>query len=158
LLTRSGSGQPSRPLHSDVMAKAIIDTDILSEYLKGHDSTVTGHAARYAQEHGIFTFTSVTVHEVVYGLQLKDASVQLTKALAWLRQNEEITPLSADYLASARIKATAKRKGLSLELPDCLIAAVAIRLGLPLVTGNTEDFQAIQKTGVDLIIENWRLA
>jgi predicted nucleic acid-binding protein len=141
-----------------VIAKAIIDTDILSEYLKGHDSTVTGHAARYAQDHGVFTFTSVTVHEMVYGLELKGASVQSSKALAWLRQNEEITPLSADYLFSARIKATAKRKGLSLELPDCLIASVAIRLGLPLVTGNTEDFQAIQKTGVDLTIKNWRLA
>lgn len=82
----------------------------------------------------------------------------MSKALAWLRQNEEITPLNADYLASARIKATAKRKGLSLELPDCLIAALAIRLGLPLVTANTEDFQAIQKTGVDLTIKNWRLA
>jgi predicted nucleic acid-binding protein len=57
------------------MAKAIIDTDILSEYLKGRDSTVAGHAARYAQEHRIFTFTSVTVHEIVYGLELKDASV-----------------------------------------------------------------------------------
>jgi hypothetical protein len=31
-------------------------------------------------------------------------------------------------------------------------------LDLPLVTGNTEDFQAIQKTGVDLTIKNWRLA
>jgi len=37
-----------------------------------------------------------------------------------------------------------------------LIAAVAVRLGLPLVTGDTEDFLAIQKTGVALDIENWR--
>jgi predicted nucleic acid-binding protein len=140
------------------MTKSLIDTDILSEYLKGHDSTVTGHATRYAKKHGFFTFTSVTVHEIVYGLELKDASAQLSKALMWLRQNEEVTPLTADYLLSARIKARAKRKGLSLELPDCLIAAVAIRLGVPLVTGNTEDFQAIQKTGVDLAIENWRVA
>ena len=52
------------------MAKALLDTDILSEYLKGHNSTVINHAARYAQEHGIFTFTSVTVYEIVYGLEL----------------------------------------------------------------------------------------
>jgi hypothetical protein len=27
---------------------------------------------------------------------------------------------------------------------------------MPLVTGNIEDFQAIQRTGVSLILENWR--
>ena len=36
--------------------------DILSEYLKAHNTTVAGHAALYAQEHGVFTFTSVTVY------------------------------------------------------------------------------------------------
>ena len=97
------------------MVKSLLDTDILSEYLKGHDQTVIGHAARYAQQFGIFVFTSVTVYEIVYGLELKSA-----------------------------------------ELPGCLIAAIAVRLEIPLVTGNTEDFKAIQKTGIDLSIQNWR--
>jgi predicted nucleic acid-binding protein len=82
--------------------------------------------------------------KIVYGLELKGATAQLQKALLWLNQNEQITPTASDYLQAAIIKA------------DCLIAAVAIRLGLPLVTGNTEDFQAIQKNGVALHIENWR--
>ncbi len=140
------------------MLKSILDTDILSEYLKGHDVTVASHAARYAEEHGRFTFTSVTVHEIVYGLELKGASAQLKKALAWLDQNERITPVEADYLLAATVKAGARRNGSVLELPDCLIAAVAVRLNLPLVTGNTEDFQAVQNTGVNLVIVNWRLA
>lgn len=140
------------------MVKSILDTDILSEYLKGHDPTVASHAARYAQEHGVFTFTSVTVHEIAYGLELKGASSQLQKAMAWLTQNEEITPIAADYRNAATIKAIARKNGSALELPDCLIAAVAVRLTRPLVTGNTEDFQAIQKTGVKLILENWRNA
>jgi len=78
--------------------------------------------------------------------------------LADLNQNEQITPSSADYIVAATIKATARRQGSVLELPDCLIAAVAVRLQMPLVTGNTEDFRAIQKTGVKLSIENWREA
>lgn len=138
------------------MAKALLDTDILSEYLKGHNPTVINHAARYAQEHRIFTFTSVTVYEIVYGLELKGASSQLNKALAWLSQNEQITPVNADYLTAATIKATARKQGIVLELPDCLIAAVAARLELTLVTGNIEDFQAIRKTGLKFRIENWR--
>ena len=100
----------------------------------------------------------MTVYEIVYGPELKAASSQLKKALAWLNQNEQITPVNADYLAAASIKATARRQGVALELPDCLIAAVAVRLERPLVTGNTQDFQAIQQTGVKLTIENWREA
>ena len=52
-------------------------------------------------------------------------------------------------------KATARKQGSMLELPDCLIAAVAVRLQMPLVTGNTDDFRAIQKTGIELTVENW---
>jgi tRNA(fMet)-specific endonuclease VapC len=138
------------------MAKAVLDTDILSEYLKGHDQIATGHAARYAQVNRIFTFTSVTVYEIVYGLELKAATAQLKKALDWMAQNEHITPVHADYLAAATIKAAARRQGSILELPDCLIAAVASRLDLPLVTGTTDDFQAIRHAGVKLTLQNWR--
>lgn len=83
------------------MDRCILDTDILSEYLKGHNS--------------------VTVYEIVYGLDPRQS-----------------------HAARA-----------PLELTDCLIAA-AVRLGRPLVTGNTDDLQAIQKTGAKLIIDNWR--
>lgn len=139
------------------MAKAILDTDILSEYLKAHDQIVTGHAARYAQANRVFTFTSVTVYEIVCGLELKAATAQLKKVLDWMARNEQVTPIHADYVAAATIKATARRLGSILELPDCLIAAVACRLDLPLVTGNTDDFQAIQRSGVKLTLQNWRM-
>jgi predicted nucleic acid-binding protein len=136
--------------------KSILDTDILSEYLKGYDANVVRRGNRYAREHGVFTFTSVTVFEIVSGLEHKDARSQLSKVLAWLNQNEEITPLAADYRSAATIKATAAKQGSIVELPDCLIAAVAARLDRPVVTGNTEHFQAIQHTGIKLTIENWR--
>ena len=138
------------------MVKCILDTGILSEYLKGHHPNVIRHAGRYAKEHGLFTFTSVTVYEIVYGLELESASSQLKRAVEWLNQNEEITPTAADYLTAATIKATARKRGSALELPGCLIAAVAVRLDRPLVIGNTEDFQAIQETRINLILENWR--
>jgi tRNA(fMet)-specific endonuclease VapC len=104
------------------MVKTLLDTDILSEYFKGHNQTVIGHAARYARDHGTFTFTSVTVYEIAYGLELKGAASQLKKALAWLDQNEQITPISADYLAAATIKATARKQGSVLELPSLLLS------------------------------------
>ena len=100
------------------MRKSLLDTDILSEYLKGHDQTVASHAARYASQYGVFTFSSVTVYEIVYGLELTSASAQLNKAMAWLDQNEQITPIADDYVVAATIRATARRQGLLLELPD----------------------------------------
>ena len=96
------------------------------------------------------------MHEIAYGLEVKGAAAQLQKALLWLNQSEQITPTAADYLQAATIKAAARKQGSTVELPDCLIAALAVRLGLPLATGNTEDFQAIQRTGVPIHIENWR--
>jgi predicted nucleic acid-binding protein len=140
------------------MVRSILDTDILSEYLKGHHPNVIAQAAKYAHEHGVFTFTSVTVYEIIFGLELKGAFAQMKKAMAWLDQNEQITPTSADYLSAAKIKASARKNGVVVELPDCLIASVAVRLAMPLITGNTEDFEAIQRTGINLTIQNWRKA
>lgn len=139
-----------------MIAPCILDTDILSEYLKGYNAIVTGRAAQYAHEHGVFSFTSVTVHEIVYGLELKRASAQLQRMTAWLRRNDEIVPVPADYVAAASIRARSEQQGAQLELADCLIAAVALRLCRPVVTGNTDDFKAIQRTGVPLVIDNWR--
>lgn len=139
-----------------MMAKTILDTDILSEYLKGYDANVVKRGNRYAKEHGVFTFTSVTAFEIIAGLEHKDARSQLGKMLAWLDQNDELTPLPDDYRTAAKMKGKAQRRGEHVELPDCLIAAVAVRLDRPLVTGNTEDFEKIQRTGVGLVIENWR--
>jgi tRNA(fMet)-specific endonuclease VapC len=138
------------------MVKCILDTDILSEYLKGHNPVVIGHAARYAHEHRVFSFTSITVYEIFYGLEAKGAAAQLQKVLAWFQKNDEIAPVQQDYRTAASIRAKATQQGAPLELADCLIAAVAVRLGRPLVTGNSDDFQAIQRIGVKLVIENWR--
>ncbi len=138
------------------MVKSLLDTDTLSEYLKGHNRAVCEYAARYAQEFGRFTFTSITIHEIVYGLQLKSASSQLKKVTVWLDQNEQITPLADDYVSAAITRATARKQGSVLQLPDCLIAAVAVRLQMPLVTGNIADFEAIQRTGAGLVLTNWR--
>ena len=86
-----------------------------------------------------------------------DCLADLTEeAMEWLSRNAEVTPTSADYLSAASMKASAKKLGLIVELPDCLIASIALRLGLPLVTGNTADYESIQRTGVPLVLQNWR--
>ncbi|RYG36050.1 type II toxin-antitoxin system VapC family toxin [bacterium] len=138
------------------MAEVLLDTDILSEYLKGFDQNVVLHARRYAEQYRRFKFTSVTVYEIVRGLEEKAAHSQVEKAIAWMGTNDEIVPNASDYLTAARTKARAKRIGRVVELPDCLIAAVASRLELTLVTGNTADYRSIQEAGLSLQLSNWR--
>jgi len=143
------------------MLKSILDTDILSEYLKSKATIRQLPIALQATRRPTAcspSRVSPLIYEIVYGLELKSAWAQLKKALDWLDQNEQITPTAADYLSAATIKATARNQGSVLELPDCLIAAIAARLEMPLVTGNTDDFRAIQETGIGLAIENWREA
>jgi hypothetical protein len=84
------------------MAKALLDTDVPSEYLKGHDRNLIRRAADYAREQSVFTFTSITVHEIVFGLELKNAASQLRKTLAWLDQNECPTEMGTEGKVSTR--------------------------------------------------------
>jgi hypothetical protein len=108
------------------MRKAILDTDILSEYLKGHDVTVARNKP-VSQSDGV-------------------AEPQRRNCAA-----------SRRFSMGCLGKASAQKLGFIVELPDCLIAAAAVRLSLPLVTGNTADYDSICKTGVELEIKNWRL-
>ena len=83
---------------------------------------VVGCAADFARRQEVFTFTSATVHELVYGREFKAAAGQLKKALDWLSPNEQITPSAAFYLEAAIFKAAARKPGSILEileLPDC---------------------------------------
>ena len=51
------------------MSKVVLDTDILSEILKGKDATVAARARAYRAEHGRYTFTVIAVFEIVRGLR-----------------------------------------------------------------------------------------
>ena len=41
-------------------------------------------------------------------------------------------------------------------MPDVLIAAIALRNGLPIVTGNVAHFEYVRLVGYNLYINNWR--
>lgn len=125
------------------MRRAILDTDTLSEHLKDRDTAVMAHGDRYAVEHGRFESTSVTA--------------QAARFAAWAVRNIERLPTREGYRLAAEVRGTARTKGRTLELSDCLIAAVASRLGLPLVTGSIAYYEAIQDAGLDFEIENRRL-
>jgi tRNA(fMet)-specific endonuclease VapC len=138
------------------MNKALLDTDIYSEVLRGVNPTVAAHALAYRQTHGCLTLSVITLMEMVKGLQKVQRPQKITTLLANVASEEvlELGQPAAD--TAGRIWGDLERTGQPIGLADPMIAAIALEHGLELVTGNTSDFQRIQNLGYPLTLINWR--
>ncbi len=94
--------------------------------------------------------------EVVKGLQKAgriDRIEELTAALL----DEEILPLDQEAAITAgRIYGELEKTGQTIGRADPLIAGIALRHNLILVTGNTKHFKRIVQMGFPLRMEDWR--
>jgi tRNA(fMet)-specific endonuclease VapC len=136
--------------------KAILDTDIFSEIIKGVDRTVAAHAKTYRRSFGLYTVSAVTVMEIVQGYQQKQAVRQLHAFLAALPSQEVLSFDEGDGELAGRIAGELERVGRPIGTADSMIAAIALRHQLDLVTGNTDHFQRVQQIGYPLAVVNWR--
>lgn len=75
------------------------------------DRIVTQNAVVYLSFYLRLTFTSVSVYEVVYGLEAKNATRQLTDFLESIPEHEELTTDGDDYRLAATIRAKLQRVG-----------------------------------------------
>jgi tRNA(fMet)-specific endonuclease VapC len=139
------------------MNKALLDTDTLSEIGKGRNPTVTANAKTYRRAFGHYSFSTVTVLEIVRGYQKAQQLQHLNAFMASIAL-QEVFPLdvSAAELAG-RITGDLDRTGQPIGRADPIIAAIAIDQGLELVTGNTAHYQRIQQLGYPLTLVNWRI-
>ena len=115
-------------------------------------------ARAYSLSHERFTCTAVSVMEILSGLHHRDARRQLERTKASLSRNQIVLPTLEDYQTAGRIRGLARWQGIQLGSEDCLIGAVAHRLGLPVATGDTARFEAIRRAGLDIAPQNWREA
>ncbi len=140
------------------MNKALLDTDIYSEILKAINQTVTRNATAYRLAMGRLSLSVVTVMEIIQGLQKVGASPKRIQAFRTAILPEEILPFdqgAADL--AGLIAGDLDRVGRPIGRCDPMIAAVAIRNGLELVTGNTAHYQRIQQLGYSITLVNWRI-
>ena len=138
------------------MNEAILDTDILSEMIRGVNTTVVANAWTYRTTFAHFNIAAVTVHEVIAGYSRKQATRQQQKFLARIA-NENVIPFSRTTaeLAGA-IGGELDGLGQPIGLADTMIAATALEHQWELVTGNTRHYERIQQIGYPLVLVNWR--
>ena len=138
------------------MSKQLLDTDILSEIIKGKHQTVAARAAAYLQAERRFTTTAVTVAEVVYGFRRMGRADRIDAFEASL-SNVEVLPFDdAAARIAGRINADLQSQGYIIGMPDVMIAAIALHHGLTLATGNVAHFEYVRAIGFELGIDNWR--
>jgi predicted nucleic acid-binding protein len=92
------------------MRPALIDTDILSEFLRGTE-TVVDNAKKYLENYDSINFSIITYYEMLNGLIYKDARKQLKRFSDFAELNK-ILPLTLSATRqAAEIYANLRKKG-----------------------------------------------
>ena len=133
------------------MRRALVDTDTLSEYLKGKNDIIARKAEDYLAQFGVLTFSLVTRYEVLRGLKAKGATQQLQHFETFCSENEVLPLTDAIVVRAADLYAELRRHGELISDADLLVAATAMESGRVLVTGNVQHFRRIP----GLHVENW---
>lgn len=136
--------------------RTLLDTDIWSEILKAKNPIVARRARSYHAELGRYTISVITVMEVVYGYSRVGRNDRIDQFLKLLTSAEVLSldPTAAEL--AGRIRSDLEALGTRLMLEDTLIAATAIRHGIPVATGNTRHFSKIRDAGYPLQLEDWK--
>jgi tRNA(fMet)-specific endonuclease VapC len=137
--------------------KSLLDTDILSEIIKGIDRTVAANSSAYRNAHGRYTLSAISVMEVVRGFQKNQSFRRMQAFVASLAGEEVLAFEQATGELAGRIAGELERTGRPIGTADTMIAAIALEHSLELVTGNTAHFQRVQQLGYPLTLANWRI-
>jgi len=134
------------------MNEALLDTDVLSEILKGRNARVLQVAQGYLAEHARFSFSAITHYEVLRGLRANRAGAAEREFLR-LADDSDVLPISLRVLdRAADLWAEARRGGFPRNDADLIIAATAMETRRVLVTGNAAHFAWIP----GLSLADWR--
>src|SRR5713101_1735857 len=102
------------------MTRTLIDTDILSDFLRGKNVHVVDRANAYLRDHGRFTISVVTVFEIVRGRHQANQLDRALKFLEWTKRPPAFVlplALSAErrYVAGRRNQECASASTLPLR-------------------------------------------
>jgi len=132
------------------MKPSILDTDILSEFLRGNQNVIS-NVDEHLKSFGYVNLAIISYYEILNGLLYKDARKQLSLFEAFVEQNKVIPLTIRTVKISASIQAELRKKGLSIGHTDTLIAGIAIANEMQLITNNTAHFSRVEGLETD----NW---
>jgi tRNA(fMet)-specific endonuclease VapC len=140
------------------MERSLLDTDMFSEVMRGRNQTIRAKADAYIDVVGHLTLSVVTISELVDGFRRQQRDDRIAALISEIEtgRHEIITLDVMAAITAGRIFGDLHRTGQPIGGADPFIAASAITLGLPLITGNTEHYERIQLLGYPLRLENWR--
>jgi len=133
-----------------MMKPSMLDTYILSEFLRGNQKVISS-VSNYLKEYGYINLSVITYYEIVNGLLYKDARNQLDKFESFILLNKVIPLTLKSANAAATIQSDMRKKGTEIGHTDTLIAGIAMVGEFRLITNNTAHFKRIK--GLD--VANW---
>lgn len=132
------------------MKPSMLDTDILSEFLRGNPKVIA-KVDEHLKAFGFINLSIITYYEILNGLLYKDARKQLARFEEFVELNKVIQLTLRTTKISATIQADLRKKGTEIGHTDTLIAGIAIANEMQLITNNTDHFKRIKA----LEIANW---
>lgn len=112
----------------------LLDTTVLIDGLRGKPAA--GRVREAVARGEVLVTTAINVEEIYRGVRAdEEATVS-----ALFRAIPVIPLVGADGARAGRWRGDYAVRGVTLHQADCLIAAVAARLGARLATGNPKDF------------------
>jgi tRNA(fMet)-specific endonuclease VapC len=139
-----------------MIAPALIDTDIFSETMRAKNPVVVANARNYRRRYGHYTISSITLAELVKGFVRMGREDRIPYLEDHLKDQEILSLDAFAAVLAGRIFGELERTGQPIGRIDPFIAAIALRHGLTLVTGNAKHFQRIVDLGFPLQLANWR--
>jgi tRNA(fMet)-specific endonuclease VapC len=128
---------------------SLLDTDSLSEIIKGRNASVAQKATEYLMHHGSYTFSLMTRFEILRGLKAKNATAQLTAFDDRCRKSI-VLPIDDEVIVrAADLYADLKPRGQLIGDADLIIAATALLHDLVLITTNTAHYSRITGLAID---------
>ncbi|MEM6525283.1 MAG: type II toxin-antitoxin system VapC family toxin [Bacteroidota bacterium] len=134
------------------MNRSLIDTDILSYFLKG-SKPVKQNFELYLKSHSKIMISEITYFEILSGLTFKKASKQIEEFEAFVSTCEILKLSTSSLRTSSNIYAELREKGITIGTADLLIAGIALTNSLTLITNNQKHYEPIS----ELATSNWNV-
>lgn len=132
------------------ITQVIMDTDTLSAVMR-KNPVVMPKALAYISEYGQFTFSIITIYEILRSLKVKGAIKQAIVFDRFHKKNIILLLTDEIVVKAAEIYADLRKRGELISDADILIAASALVHELGVVTNNEQHFTRIK----GLQVENW---